>query len=981
LSADTRAIFAEELRRLLGRGDIVPVVGAGVSLGAAGLPTWPRLIEHALNHVEQTGLGDRSEVGEARRLLASEKLVEAAGLAREALGAPRGEFPTWLDKVFGSPEVRDRSVLDAIYALGTRLIATTNYDRLLSGGDRWVRTATWQEPDRMLRAIRDIDPYVFHLHGVYDDPASVIFGFPDYEKLMSAEAYKSVVQSLWISKTLVFVGCSFDGLQDPDFLRLIRWATRQFQSTPYKHYALVRDGAAANLEMRKFIRDFRIQIVEYGPTHEDLPTFLSEIAAGRTSRIPRASGAVFCKTNLPAPPTPLIGRERELAALERLLERPEVRLLTITGPGGVGKTRLALALAERVLSRYPDGVFVVQLAPVTRPEFVLPTIARELNITQEPDESLFTTVISALREREILLALDNFEHLVGAVEGLVDLLDACPLLTLLITSREALRLSSEHDFPLSPLSEAEAVGLFNERASALTPEFASDGDVVEICRKVDCLPLALELAAARVKVLSNAQILARLDRRLALLTSGARDSPARQHTMTATIEWSYELLGDEERRLFGRLAVFTGGCTLAAAEAVCEADLDTLQALVDKSLLRRRGDRFLMLQTIKEYGQTRLQQSGEADRLGVRHGGFFLSFAERSESALRSEEEGEWLGRLDAELPNLRAAQGWFRNRGEIESELRLLSSLVRFWARGGRVREGWHLLNDALSRRPASASPALLHALGAAAWLAEVQGEQELSETWSTERVDVARMLDDKTELIHGMAALAITKLNRGDSTEALALFEEGASLARGTGEASVIAPAVGNLAWALLIQGNHRRARPLAAEALELARGLGDPRWVAGALDILAWALLAEGAVEEAAARFGEALQLASNSGATTEYPSHLEGLAAIAVSVGNPHRASVLLGAAHGFRTAEGLIAGPHEVVRAETHSHAARIALGDEEFDQAFARGVGLPLGDAVSFALQGVSGLSKANPPHAEGETRQSTSGANDLTAI
>jgi tetratricopeptide (TPR) repeat protein len=270
-------------------------------------------------------------------------------------------------------------------------------------------------------------------------------------------------------------------------------------------------------------------------------------------------------------------------------------------------------------------------------------------------------------------------------------------------------------------------------------------------------------------------------------------------------------------------------------------------------------------------------------------------------------------------------------------------------------------LLNDALSRRPANAGPALLHALGAAAWLAEVQGEQELSETWSTERVDIARTFRDETELIHGLAALAITKLNRGDSTEALALFEEGVSLARGTGDASCVAPAAGNLAAALLLtQGDHRRARALSAEALELARGLGDTRWVAGALDTLAWALLAEDEVEEAAARFGEAFELASKSGATTEYPSHLEGLAAVALSVGDARRASVLLGAANGFRSAEGLIAGPHETVRAETHRTAARTVLGRKEFDKAFAQGVGLPLEDAVSYALHGVSEHSDTN---------------------
>jgi predicted ATPase len=423
--------------------------------------------------------------------------------------------------------------------------------------------------------------------------------------------------------------------------------------------------------------------------------------------------------------------------------------------------------------------------------------------------------------------------------------------------------------------------------------------------------------------------------------------------MAAAIAWSYELLDNEERHLFARLAIFAGGCVLSSAEAICEADLDTLQSLVDKSLLRRRGDRFLMLETIREYGREQLEQSGEADRLGRRHAEFFLAFAERGERALRSEEQSRWLARLEAEIGNLRAAWEWFRRCGEIELELRLLGSLVRFWASRGHVREGWQLLNDALARRPSHASPALVRALGAAAWLAEVQGEQELSETWSAERIDVARGLGDKTEVIHGLAGHAIARLNSGDVAGALELFEEGASLARETGDPSCVAPAVGNLAAALLIHGDHRRSRDLSEEALGLARTIGDARWIAGSLANLGWALLGDGGVDEAAARFGEAFNLASESGVTTDYPEFLEGLAAVALARGDASRAAVLLGAADGFRSVEGLAPGRHVAERELDERDAARAALGAEAFDRAFAEGVDLSLEEAVSYALSDI----------------------------
>ena len=396
------------------------------------------------------------------------------------------------------------------------------------------------------------------------------------------------------------------------------------------------------------------------------PALVAPAASSRRAELPPAAAgsppsAPLKQTNLPVPPTPLIGREQELEEAGRLLRGH--RFVTLTGPGGSGKTRLALQLAADAAEDFPDGVVWVPLQALRDPELVLPTIARAMGTGD--------TLAEDGSERRVLLVLDNFEQLLASASRVGTLAAQLPHVKVLVTSREPLHIGAEYEFPVAPLREREAVALFIERAAAAKPDFTDDGAVVEICRRLDCLPLALELAAARVKVLSAAELLKRLDRRLPILTGGSRDAPERQRTLRATIAWSYELLAPNERRAFARLAVFAGGCTLEAAEQACQASLDTVAALIDKSLLRREGDRYFMLETIGEYALERLEESGELDELRQRHADYYLEQARSVELLIRSPQAAGAIDQLEPEHDNLRAALRWLSGRAS-EQPLRL---------------------------------------------------------------------------------------------------------------------------------------------------------------------------------------------------------------------------------------------------------------------------------------------------------------------
>jgi predicted ATPase/class 3 adenylate cyclase len=545
-------------------------------------------------------------------------------------------------------------------------------------------------------------------------------------------------------------------------------------------------------------------------------------------------------TNLPHPASSFVGREREVAEALALL-RDGARLLTLTGPGGSGKTRLAIEAAAELVPEYKAGVFWVGLAALRDPALVTETVAQTLGTKDGLAEHI--------GERELLLLLDNFEQVVEAAPVLPSLLSACPNLRLLVTSRELLRVQGEVEFPVPPLAEREAVELFCTRS-----RLAPDETIAELCRRLDSLPLAVELAAARTSVLSPAQILERLSQRLDLL-KGGRDADARQQTLRATIEWSYELLSDAEQRLFARLAVFRGGCTLQDAQEVCEADLDTVQALVDKSLLRHADERFWMLETIREFAAEQLEDSDEAEELGRRHADHFLALAGEAEPDIERDPQA-WMPRLEAEHDNLRAALDRLETSGESRLALRLAGALVYFWD-AGYVAEGRHRLERVLSGDE-GASPERAKALMAAAQLARQSGDAAAARRRAEEALALYRELGDTWGTAISGIVLGLALADEGELSRARDVFEDGARLSRDAGDENNALFATRLLAWMCEELGEHERARALLEENLHRARAAANKPMEGQSLGALASLALSGGRRHEAVSLLKDVLRI---------------------------------------------------------------------------------------------------------------------------
>jgi predicted ATPase/class 3 adenylate cyclase len=590
------------------------------------------------------------------------------------------------------------------------------------------------------------------------------------------------------------------------------------------------------------------------------------------------------QTNLPIPATPFLGRERELGEVVALLSQEDVRLLTLTGVGGTGKTRLGLQAAGELADRYRQGTWWVPLAPVRDPELVLASAG--------PVVGARDGLAEYIGDRSMLLLFDNFEHVVAAAADLADLLSACPNLDMLVTSREPLHLTGEQEYTVPPLARDESISFFLSRARAVNPAFEPEHTVAEICHRLDDLPLALELAAARVKALSPKQILDRLEQRLPLLTGGARDVPERQRTLRATIDWSHELLSTEERRLFARLAVFRGGCTLEAAEEVAEAELDTLQPLVDKSLLRYGEERYWMLETIREYATEHLEASGEGDDLRRRQAEHVLALAGRAAPHLRRSST-EWLERLEAERDNVRAALSWLLDASRGEDALEILTSLGQFWWVRGPA-EGLAWLENALASpgaAPERLAPALEVAGGCAWFTGDPERALELFEEGLSlfreigDRAGVAMMLTrlgpplqavgradeadavvrqslavhrelgEKRETMLGLHMLGAFASERGDREKARPLLEEAAAICRELGDTFFLEYNLSNLAELELHEGDAARAESLSRESLAVAREIGDEVMMFGSLILLSVATARRGELELAGRLWGAA------------------------------------------------------------------------------------------------------------------------------
>ena len=731
---------------------------------------------------------------------------------------------------------------------------------------------------------------------------------------------------------------------------------------------------------------------------------------------------------LPSPVTSLIGREQEIAALRSRLRQRDVRLVTLTGAPGIGKTRLALAVADGLIDDHPDGVVFVGLAPITEPELVATTVLQALGVVEVVGTPPPERLKNVLREKRALLVLDNFEQLVQEAPLVADLLASCPGLRVLATSRVALRLRGEHEIPVPPLAlpapgsglddllDAEAAGtfsavaLFVARARAVNPEFVLTQDnadpVVEICRRLDGLPLAIELAAARCKVLAPRALLPRLGHRLQVLKDGARDAPLRQQTLRAAIAWSHDLLSPAQQMLFRRLGVFVAGCTLEAAERVCDIGgdlggdlggdvLDNLSALLDQSLVQQRDGaetetRFVMLETLREYALEQLDTSGERSQLEARHAEDVLALADVAEPHLFAADRPWWLRRLSDEQDNIRAVLRWSLGQDDPFVGLRLVGALWMWFLRRLLV-EGRQWAEDLLAHpgavQPTAARAGALFAAGHFAWL---QGDVRAMRTRLEESVAIRRELGDDAGLgralpFLGLAidddqeeacrladegvglcrnggdrwglAMGLTTFGRieatwGDDEAARPRLEEAVALFRAIGDSWLLALPLNSLGAISYRHGDYNRAQAAFEEALPCFRAVEDRRNTTQVLTNLAYVFLTRGDLQLARTLFGESFRFGQEHADRFNPPACLRGIAAIAAADEDPARAVRLLAAAEALTAATGTARWPAERLGGDSDFASLRVSLGEEAFTAAWQAGRRLSLDLAIKEVAAG-----------------------------
>jgi predicted ATPase/class 3 adenylate cyclase len=642
-------------------------------------------------------------------------------------------------------------------------------------------------------------------------------------------------------------------------------------------------------------------------------------------------------TNLPVAASPLLGREQELEELVALLANG-TRLLTVTGPGGTGKTRLALQIAAELVGTLRDGVFWVPLAGLADPGLMHSEVAQAIGARDD--------LAGFLRGKQLLILLDNFEHLLAAAPAVSSVLSAASGLRVLVTSRAPLNVSGEQEYRLEPLGEKDAAALFVERARAVGREVVPDSTVEEICRRLDGLPLAVELAAARTKILAPDRLLQRLDSALPLLTGGARDAPERQRTLRATIEWSYDLLDEAGKELFARLSVFAGSFPVDAAEEVCDADLDGLAALVDFSLLKPMGDdRFLMLETMREFALEHLEASDEADELYRRHASFFSTVAERGYQH-RFDAEAEWSARLEIDHDDLRAALDRLAAH-DADQALELAGALGWFWLSHGFLLEGQGRLANALASSTA-AGPSRARALTASGALLARGGRADDGRAQLDEALERWRELGDRNELASALGSMGWLLLyDAGDDAGSLAAFEQALELRRGLEDAAGETRALVGVCQVLVALGDVEQGESLSRELLE--RAAGDPRTEHFAYHFLADCALVRGDTEEAEKRYRQSLRSAQPLGDVVETSFEVQGVAMAAAGNGDARRALRLAGSVEALWESLGMsISIAFWDALLERYIGATREHLDDG--DAVWAEGRALAFDEAVELAL-------------------------------
>ena len=698
--------------------------------------------------------------------------------------------------------------------------------------------------------------------------------------------------------------------------------------------------------------------------------------------------------NLPVQLTSFVGRRRELDEVEEGVRRG--RLLTLTGPGGTGKTRLALQAAMELLSEFEDGAFFVGLAPITDPSLVMPSISHALGLPEATERTPAEGVTEHLRDKELLLVMDNFEQVLDAAPEVGQLLTMTERVRVLATSREPLGLSGEREYPVPPLglpdpahlpsldglSRFEAVALFVERATAVRPDFQVTNEnaaaVAEICARLDGLPLAIELAAARVKILTPQAMLARLEKALTFLAGGSRYLPQRQRTLRDAIAWSFDLLEEEERRLFARLSVFVGGFSLEGAETICNRDgelgLDTFEgiaSLTNKSLLRQMvagpdEPRFFMLVMIREYAGERLAGEADAGEIARRHKAFFLELAERAEPELTGRNQERWLDALSAEHDNLRAALHRAAEGGELETALRLGGALWRFWQMRGHLREGSERLSRLLELPGAADHPeALAKALEAAGSIVYWMADFPAARSFYERALEIHRRLGNTRGVAEQLYNVTFTYRlpppPLTDLAKAQQLLEESLALFRDIGDEQGVAKVLWGLGNVRLIHGDADGALASSRESLELGRKLGDRYGQTWSLWLVGASALDSGDLVLASLSLREALRMLEEVGDTSGVPIILSELAAVAMTGGDAAHAVRLQAAAESVEDSIGTGLG-RATSRREERARAVRNLVGDKDLAGVWDEGQAMTVEEAVAYALEEAADRGQASTP-------------------
>ncbi len=712
------------------------------------------------------------------------------------------------------------------------------------------------------------------------------------------------------------------------------------------------------------------------------PEHLSQLAIeGLPARFPPPRTVDATPSNLPTRMTSFVGRRREIAETRALLESS--RLLTLTGPGGTGKTRLALQLASEVLERFPDGVFFVALESITDPPLIAPTIARAVGVQDVGGEPIERRLLDFLARRRLLLVLDNFEQVLTGASVVGDLLRTAPELRVVVTSRATLRVSGEQEYPVPPLgvpdpahlppldalTQYEAVALFMARAGAARPDFvvtnANAPAVAQITARLDGLPLAIELAAARTKLLSPEAMLSRLESRLALLGGGSRDVPARQQTLRAAIEWSHALLDEPGRCLFARLSVFVGGCELDAAEAVCgpstqgRGPLDVLTGLselVDQSLVRQVDSgadaRFRMLETLREFATERLADNGETAELRRRHAAYFTDFVERAEPHFVGDDRATWLDLVEQEHDNLRAAIGWAIERGDAATAFRLVGALWRFWQSRASLGEGSLRAETVLAMPAEGVDPLLrMRVLDAAGGLAYWKGDMGAARRVYAGSLAIARDSGDRHRIADALYNLSFTYIvPRSDLEEGRRVIEEAAAIYRELGDDAGLLNALWGLGNVYYFGADWERSARYHLEALELARRAHNAFMIGWALHMTGSAEVRLGRLQAAHDHLSEALRAMLADRETTGIVLVLDDFSELANAAGDIRRSARLAGAARKLQdeTGTGLAGFANELMDRSNFSFGG---LAAEEVERLRAEGRAMTTDEAVDVALR------------------------------